>query len=330
MEITFKTRESHYCNLKILLLFLVVYGHLIEPLIDNNKIFYEIYRIIYMVHMPLFVFLSGLFLKNAKSCLVQAKKAVICYTIFQAIYLVINFFVYHKSGTLLKPYWHLWYLLSLTLWSLIGAGYYAVAGRLEWPGKKQMKLVIMVMTAVIGCMAGGIYEIDYTLSMSRTLVFLPYFVAGVFCPKEIEWSRYRKVSIGIFILSVLLYGIIRGEIQADFLYQAHSYGETGFAKGCILRIMCYLIGCCWALLLITCMPRNRFAFTKIGTDTLMIYIFHAPLVMMFWKLTDYGMLYIIYTPIAAVAIIYFIYEIFRWNGELFMVKGKGINRNGGI
>lgn len=333
MEITFKTRESRYCNLKLLLLFLVVYGHIIEPLIYNNLILHEIYRIIYMVHMPLFVFLSGLFLKNMKSCLNQAKKAVICYTIFQIIYLAVDFCINRKVGTLLKPYWHLWYLLSLALWSLIGAGYYSLADRWKWPGKRQMKLIIMFMAAVIGCVAGIVQEIDYTMSMSRTLVFMPYFMAGIFCPQKTEWRKYRKAGIGFFIISVFLYVIIREDISVGFLYQACSYGELGFIKGCALRSMCYLIGCAWGLWLLICVPDKRFMCSRAGADTLRIYILHAPLVMLLWKLTDYGLWYIIAAPLAAVMIMWILYKIFQWNSQIFMIRGRGLEetcRNGGI
>lgn len=104
MEITIKSRESGYCNLKLLLMFLVIYGHLIEPCISQNKILYEIYRIIYTVHMPLFVFLSGLFLKNAKSCLIQAKKAAIYYSIFQVLYLLLDFLLYGNRGHFLRQH----------------------------------------------------------------------------------------------------------------------------------------------------------------------------------------------------------------------------------
>lgn len=56
-----KLRDAQYCNLKLLLIFLVIYGHLIEPGIRNSEVLMVQYRWIYMVHMPLFCFLSGFF-----------------------------------------------------------------------------------------------------------------------------------------------------------------------------------------------------------------------------------------------------------------------------
>lgn len=50
-----KRRDPYICNIKAFLIFLVVFGHAIEPYIDRPEI-NIIYRIIYAFHMPLFVF----------------------------------------------------------------------------------------------------------------------------------------------------------------------------------------------------------------------------------------------------------------------------------
>lgn len=63
-----KLREAKYCNLKLFLIFLVIYGHLIEPRIWESNILMEQYRWIYLIHMPLFSFLSGLFINKEKDC----------------------------------------------------------------------------------------------------------------------------------------------------------------------------------------------------------------------------------------------------------------------
>lgn len=54
-----KKRDADYCNLKFVLMFLVVYGHLIEGRMEESVFLTQVYRLIYTVHMPLFLFLSG-------------------------------------------------------------------------------------------------------------------------------------------------------------------------------------------------------------------------------------------------------------------------------
>lgn len=320
MEIVLKDRDAGYCNLKLLLMTMVVYGHLIEPMIYDNKILYEIYRIVYLVHMPMFTFLSGLFLRNIRSCLAQAGKAIIYYIVFQSIYLVFDFCVNQRIGSIITPYWHLWYLLSLALWSLIGALYYLMEDRLKW--KWQIKMIVVIVAIATGCFAGGIKEIDYRLSLSRTLVFLPYFLAGVLCKMETGWNRYCKIGAGVLIVSMILYVIIRGRLPVEFLWQSQGYGVLEFENGCVLRIICYILGGGISFFLLTNMTKKRFFFTKIGSDTMFIYVMHIPAVMFFHKILSLDWRHIIAAPLEAVLIMLLLYKIFQWNSQIFIIRGK--------
>ena len=61
-----KLRNNNYFidNLKVILIFLVVFGHLIERYIDTNSTLLGVYMFIYIFHIPLFVFVSGFLSKN--------------------------------------------------------------------------------------------------------------------------------------------------------------------------------------------------------------------------------------------------------------------------
>ena len=61
-----KLKNNNYFidNLKVILIFLVVFGHLIERYIDTNSTLLGVYMFIYIFHMPLFVFVSGFLSKN--------------------------------------------------------------------------------------------------------------------------------------------------------------------------------------------------------------------------------------------------------------------------
>ena len=54
-------RNHHFDNLKAVLIFLVVFGHLIEPYRQTGSIITFLYYICYILHMPIFVFVSGYF-----------------------------------------------------------------------------------------------------------------------------------------------------------------------------------------------------------------------------------------------------------------------------
>ena len=61
-----KLRNNNYFidNLKVILIFLVVFGHLIERYIDTNSTLLGVYMFIYTFHMPLFIFVSGFLSKK--------------------------------------------------------------------------------------------------------------------------------------------------------------------------------------------------------------------------------------------------------------------------
>ena len=104
-------------NIKGILIFLVVFGHLLKISLVNKNIFY-IYILIYIFHMPVFILTTGYFAKINKS---KIKNLIIpLYLIFQTVYFIIDKFFLNKSITildyLLRPHWIMWYLFSYILY----------------------------------------------------------------------------------------------------------------------------------------------------------------------------------------------------------------------
>ena len=60
-----RKRVALYDNLKGILIVLVVFGHMMHPVHNTNQALSTCFDLIYLFHMPLFVFLSGLFAKGA-------------------------------------------------------------------------------------------------------------------------------------------------------------------------------------------------------------------------------------------------------------------------
>ena len=58
-----KERDYFFDNLKAVLIFLVVLGHFLLPIHGRNYLV-VVKRLIYVFHMPLFVFVSGYFAKR--------------------------------------------------------------------------------------------------------------------------------------------------------------------------------------------------------------------------------------------------------------------------
>lgn len=319
-----KRREAFYCNVKLLLIFMVVYGHMIEGLIDTVEPLMQIYRVIYSVHMPMFLFLSGLFLKNRTSCLRQGRQMLLYYGVCQAVAVSLARIVGRQwnYGT---PVWHLWYLLSLACMAGVGWCWYAVSERWQRLNNGGVKAAILVFTVLTACMAGGWSAVGRWFSLSRTICFLPYFMAGMFCPTRTNWrSRSFKIAgLAGLTVYILLYLGLGNVIPTALFYQADSYAMLGIEQGAILRMVCMIMALSLGLGVLALIPDRRFPFSKMGADTMWIYLLHAPMV----KLPELvGLLaqtelpqhiWMALSPFLAIYIIFFLYKLFLWRRPLY-------------
>ena len=86
-----KERDYFFDNARALLIFLVVFGHLMEPYRSSSGFITSLYLTIYSFHMPGFLFISGYFAKKAgQAGYIEklSKKLLIPYFIFFAFFCV--------------------------------------------------------------------------------------------------------------------------------------------------------------------------------------------------------------------------------------------------
>lgn len=332
IDFKIKERDSYYCNLKILLIFLVVYGHTIEGLIDSSEAAAQIYRIIYAVHMPLFLFLSGLFLKDGISCLRQMKQMFYYYGVIQSMTVLVG----REAGlsfSLGTPVWHLWYLLSLGCMAALGWFWYELAGRLIWLNRGIVKIGLIIAAILGACLVGECSVIGRWMSLSRTICFLPYFLTGLFCPREMTWERWGFRMLGLAGLMCFL-GIYLNwgcRMPVELFYQADGYKAVGVPEiGAFLRLLYLCMGFVLGAFLLAYTPRRRFPFSKAGADTLWIYLLHAPLVNLFGYLGISEQVGLLISPFIAVFVILFLYKLFQWRHPLYALPtvDKGIGKKG--
>ena len=244
-----KLCSAYYCNLKLILMWLVIYGHWIEPEIGSNPTLYRAYRTIYLFHMPLFAFLSGLFLRERTDCIRQLRRIAPLYLLCQSAAVVLGLTPWHT------PWWILWYLLSLCFW-LMAAALLLHLRRSRWG--------ILLLTVALGCLAGQLRWVGRPFSLSRTLVFFPCFWLGVLLPPDIPWHRFRLPSLAGLLL-------LPADIPATMLYHAGPCDP-------LLRLRCYGIAGALGLLVLSWCPRRRLPWTRAGADTMPAYLLHGPVV----------------------------------------------------
>src|SRR5690625_864252 len=111
-------RNAYFDNAKIILIFLVVFGHLIQPFISASSELNTLYLWIYTFHMPAFIFLAGFFAKgsgNKEYIINLAKKLLIPYILFQLLYTGYYFFIGKENWQtgIFYPHGPFWFLFSL-------------------------------------------------------------------------------------------------------------------------------------------------------------------------------------------------------------------------
>lgn len=261
-----KLRGAAYCNLKFLLIFLVVYGHLIEPQIWKNPVILAQYRWIYALHMPLFSFLTGLFLTDGRRCGLQLGRCLCLYLFFQTAA------VFLGDGKVLPltPYWLLWYLLSAACWCAIAWLWFRLC-------RGRGGFVLLLMGIAAGSLAGLDPTVDREYSLSRTLVFFPYFMAGILCRKQKDWTVFRwpALAVGLFSAYVMLTKMTH--ISPYFFYHAAPYRN---ADQLYDRLACYGVGFGLSFFALAWTPRVRLPVTKLGAQTMTAYLAQTPFVLM--------------------------------------------------
>ncbi|SDK16788.1 acyltransferase family protein [Sediminibacillus albus] len=266
-------RESFFDNAKFLLIFLVVFGHLIQPLKTDSAAVNVIYHWIYIFHMPAFIFLSGFFAKGSgsKGYIVKlSKKLLLPYMIFQVFYTVYYFFI-GKGDWMTAPFyphWSLWFLFSLFCWHLLLHLF------------SKLSPVKGISAAVMtGLLVGYFDTIGHSFSLSRTFVFFPFFLLGYWITKEKVMQLRTHLVKGVGLLIMVSAAVIISfypDFSTDWLLGSKSYTAMGAPVfGGVFRLLVYLSALLMSVSVLAWIPRVSGIWTEFGKRTLYVYLLHG-------------------------------------------------------
>lgn len=265
-------------NIKVLLIFLVVFNHIIAfQLVKEDLVIRYVWYAITIFHMPAFIFVSGYLSKKPQNVLKNLKNLLIPYilgytlTWYANIWLgnSMDFELLRPSGTVM------WYLLALFVYRLT----------IEAMGKVRFIVPISILIAL---WAGTRPEFTTYLSSSRIVVFFPFFAAGYLWRSEYTDAvrKFKGKWVLIPISGFLLYAVpnymITHEMPIDIFRGNHSYLVSGLpdTEGMILRLLMYLVSFTLILTFFALMPDIRLPLTFIGRNTMGIYFFHYPIMIL--------------------------------------------------
>ena len=214
-------RDYQIDNIKGLLILLVVFGHSLELMRIQSNLANFIYIFIYTFHMPVFVFYSGYLSKNVSKVSQNAfRDLFIPFLLFNSLWNLIqvvftsNVEIPIESPNLfsfLNPGWALWFIFALFIW------------RLLLPHLLKVKKIFAV-TLFVGLLSRLFSEFNIFMSLSRILVFLPYFVGGFLISKK-QLDRLRRVKMPFVLLIFIATAIF------TYIYVFYTSFPTEFLWG---------------------------------------------------------------------------------------------------
>ena len=275
-----KTRILKFDNLKVVLIFLVVLGHVIDPIAQYSLNLRRISLFIYSFHMPLFIMISGMFSrKHIEEKRYDKIVAFLIMAILINILILISRVMVGKS------------MFSFSLLSISNASWYAFAifvYCLIMIYLRRYTVQYLLLTAVVlGCVVGYDVNLGDFLALARIIVFFPFFLIGYYLNREkvCQLSRGRIYFFAVSVIILFSIGIILGTEQLYFmrplLLGRMPYVELGtaFARwGGVMRLAYYVVITLLCFCIICVVPEKNFAVTKIGGRTRQIYILHYPLI----------------------------------------------------
>lgn len=282
------TRNAYFDNAKFVLIFLVVFGHMISPYRTDSSGMLSIYHFIFIFHMPVFILLAGYFSKNFHKKGYYKKiftKVALPYLAFQTIYTLYYSVLYtDETYTLqyLVPRWAMWFLLSLIFWKLM------------LPFFAKFPMWISLTVSISLGLAMGFIDIDgfdKILSISRMFVFFPFFLLGYYLSQRQEpftnlLTARNRIIASIVLLVTLIgsYSFLDDTAYTDMLYGTNTYDNVAEF---LMRVSHYGIAFLVSFAFMALIPTRGFALTSIGQRSLYVYLLHGFILKWFFT-TDFS------------------------------------------
>lgn len=275
-------RAAKWDNLKAILIGLVVFGHFLYSVPGESPTAQKLILLIYTFHMPLFLFVGGLFSKSAVTGSKKGQGRVLVYVLLFLLLSGITYGIKIAAGQkadieLLGTYHVPWYMavMALFLW-LMRALCHLKAG------------LVLSVSVFCACLAGYDPDVGNFLFLSKTVSFFPFFAAGYYLDAgKLEkalaprWVKAAAVVVlgGFFALVWLGEGWYRAQFSPLLMLSTPApYRKLPApALGFFVRLIWYALVTVVSLALIALMPEKPCFLSSVGRRTLPVYFWHVPL-----------------------------------------------------
>lgn len=271
-DVKVKERDYVFDNIKAILIYLVVIGHLINTEYAPSKIYEVIYYFIYFFHMPAFIFITGYFSKNLDKCRDTAvKNFLIPYIVIDLLSFLQECILRDKPITLtgyaiFEPKLGCWFLLAMFVWKIL------------------LKDIVKIRCSVVliflfGLIAGLSDQFTQFMSLGRIAAFGGFFVLGYFVDKKhVEMIRKipKWLTIGTLmgIIWIAYYFVMYDIMPKGPLLFRKPYRDEKTDIDLTFRLILYVIAFLMIIILINLTSAKQNILSIIGQRTLTVYVIH--------------------------------------------------------
>lgn len=269
-----KERIWYWDTIKFLMMLTVVVGHFAETAVAwGGQDIAPLHLFIYAFHMPMFIFIFGVFYKedNYRRKALSLLIAGYFFKIFSYLTaLIINgkavFGLFYDGGVT-------WFLFVLMWYTLLGAAL-----------KKYDKRLVLAVSFVISLFTGYFREIDDFLCISRTLVFFPYFWLGTMINRNSFLEKIRRLRRYLWIpavciligwLALSFFDFDNLEILSHLLSGRNPFSKETDGMGCLYRLLTTAITLLTGMSILILVPEKKIpVISYLGRNTLNVYFWH--------------------------------------------------------
>ncbi|WP_161600743.1 acyltransferase family protein [Kurthia senegalensis] len=276
---TYTTQRIYiFDNAKALLILLVVLGHAADYYTSQYESLRTFFIFTYLFHMPLFIFIAGLFSKSTINKDPFRSERVLhfftLYFVMEVLFYLLRHFVLGEENFRFNPF-----VEDGVPWFMFAMGVWLILGRLF----RGTSPLLVLMLSVIGMLLIGYFPIGDQLVTSRIIAFFPFFIAGYYTdPKQLaELLQSTALKIISWVLLVLtaitiwanidkLYGI-RLMLSGRNPYEAVKMQLDVPGGDIFLKLVITMITICLSIAILSIVSKKHSWFTTIGERSLAIY-----------------------------------------------------------
>lgn len=142
------------------------------------------------------------------------------------------------------------------------------------------------------------------MSLSRIIVFFPFFLTAYYWHKSFSDYRLLRIlkskitKIIIFVcMGIVIIHLIRNLhlYRIDWFYASKSYQKANYTI--YHRVFLYFSSIIWIFFFLSFIPNRKLIFTRLGENSIYIYLLHGFIVLLIKKYNIYQYIPIVYQTI---------------------------------